>query len=120
MDPSFQTSSAISSPLRKRNEAISRLFVALLFGLLLVGATQAQVDRSGLSGTVTDESGRAMPGVQVTTVQTATELRREVVTSDTGTYSIPNMPVGTYTVTFTHDGFAPLMYNDLLQTVGRT
>ncbi len=100
--------------------AVNHLLAILPLVVLLLGSTQAQVDRAGLTGTVTDGSGGAMPGVQVIAVQTSTALRRETLTSSTGSYSIPELPVGSYTVTFMHDGFAPLTYNDLLQTVGQT
>jgi len=122
MELRYQTSSSISicCPSTKGSGIISQLFWALLVTLLFVGSTQAQVDRSGLTGTVKDESGAAVPGVKIVVVQTATDLRREAVTSGTGTYSIPNLPVGSYTVSFTHAAFAPVVYKDLLQTVGQT
>ena len=110
MELRYQTSSSISicCPSTKGSGIISQLFWALLVTLLFVGSTQAQVDRSGLTGTVKDESGAAVPGVKIVVVQTATDLRREAVTSGTGTYSIPNLPVGSYTVSFTHAAFAEL------------
>ena len=86
----------------------------------LASALSAQVDRAGLSGTVTDPSGRALTQAHVTAVQTSTGLQRETKASNDGTYDIPELPVGIYTVTFDHDGFKGVTFDDVAQTVGRT
>jgi hypothetical protein len=78
------------------------------------------VDRSGLSGTVTDPSGRLLPQAHVTVVQNATGLRREANSDSHGNYSIPQLPVGVYTVTFEHQGFKKLELVDVQQVIGRT
>jgi hypothetical protein len=80
----------------------------------------AQVDRSGLSGTVTDSSGRRVPQAHVTAVENATELRRDTLSDANGNYAIPELPVGTYTVSFQHQGFKKLEYVDVEQIIGRT
>lgn len=114
---------------RQRGESVQSTRVAILHRswaliilgfLVLASALHAQVDRAGLSGTVTDSAGAALPSVQVVAVQTATGLRRETVTSADGTYDIPALPIGPYTVTFTRGGFSPLNYNDVVQTSGHT
>ena len=80
----------------------------------------AQVDRAGLNGTVTDSSGRVLPHTHVTAVHNATGLRRETTSSSSGTYDIPELPVGVYTITFAHEGFKPLTFVDVQQVMGRT
>jgi hypothetical protein len=89
-------------------------------GFLLASFARAQVDRSGLTGTISDSTGAALAGVQVVAVQSSTSLRRETETSSSGSYTIASLPVGSYTVTFTKEGFAPLAYEDLVQGVGQT
>jgi hypothetical protein len=86
----------------------------------VAGIALAQVDRSGLSGTVTDPSGRVLPQAHVTVVENATGLRRESVSDATGNYSIPQLPVGIYTVTFEHQDFEKLEFVDVEQVIGRT
>jgi hypothetical protein len=86
----------------------------------VAGTCLAQVDRSGLSGTVTDASGRLLPQAHVTVLEGATGLRRESVSDATGDYSIPELPVGVYTVTFEHQGFEKLEFVDVEQVIGRT
>ncbi|MGC2560793.1 MAG: TonB-dependent receptor [Terriglobales bacterium] len=103
-----------------RVSPIAITFSAAILLLCLVSASLAQVDRSGLSGTVVDPAGRVLPGTHVTAMQAASGLRRETTTSSTGTYNIPALPVGVYTITFDHDGFKTLTYVDVEQVIGRT
>ena len=88
--------------------------------LLIASLSYAQVDRSGLSGTVTDSSGRLLAQAHITTVQNSTHLRRETVSNSNGSYNIPELPVGVYTVTFDHPGFKTLTFVDVEQVIGRT
>src|SRR3984885_5247492 len=88
--------------------------------LMLVCLSSAQVDRAGLSGTVTDPSGRILPQTHIIAVQTATGLRRETTSSSSGTYDIPELPVGVYTINFEHVGFKALTFVDVEEVIGRT
>ena len=83
-------------------------------------ACSAQVDRSGLSGTVTDSSGRLITETRVTAVQNSTQLERETTSDSTGHYDIPGLPVGIYTVKFEHSGFQILKFVDVIEEIGRT
>ena len=95
--------------------------VLVVSSLLLTSwIAAAQVDRSDLTGTVTDSAGKLLPGAEVTAVMPSTGLKRETVSSKDGTYSLPNLPVGTYTVTFQHAGFAPAELDNVMQTVDNT
>lgn len=100
----------------------SRRWAVGLLGALvsLALVSFAQVDRSGLSGTVMDSSGRLLPQAQVTVVESATGLRRETVSDPSGDYSVAQLPVGIYTVTFEHQGFRKLQFIDVEQVIGRT
>jgi len=80
----------------------------------------AQVDRTGLSGTVTDPAGRVIPGIHVIVSMPDAGLVRETDTSREGTYAVPELPVGVYSVTFTGSGFGMLTVDQVVQTVGRT
>lgn len=88
--------------------------------LLLANLSFAQVDRSGLNGVVTDSSGRSLGETHITAMQNSTRLHREAVTSSNGTYDIPELPVGVYSVTFEHAGFTTLKYVDVQQVIGQT
>jgi hypothetical protein len=69
---------------------------------------------------VTDAAGQLLPGTKVTATMPATGLVRETVSSSDGTYSITQLPIGTYTVTFEHAGFATTRFDNLVQTVDHT
>ena len=92
------------------------------FGLLLCLASPgwAQIDSSGLTGTVTDAEGHRVPGVRVTAEQDATGLRREAVSSGEGAYYFAKLPVGNYAVTVDHDGFQSLRFDHVVQKLGET
>jgi carboxypeptidase family protein len=104
-----------SSVLRSVRTSIP--FSAVFF---FAGISFAQVDRSGLTGTVTDPSARLLAGTHITAVQSSTQLRRETISDSTGNYNIPDVPVGIYTVTFEHPGFQTLKFVDVVQVIGRT
>jgi hypothetical protein len=64
-----------------------------------------QTFRGTVLGTVTDSSGAVVSGAKVTVKNVATGLERTTQTSGDGTYSVPELPLGTYTVTITQSGF---------------
>jgi hypothetical protein len=67
--------------------------------------SHAQQTFGGITGEVTDSSGGVLPNATVTVVDEQTSLTRTVKTNGAGTYSIVNLPIGTYTLTFRADGF---------------
>ena len=81
------------------------LCVALIFGL--AATAQAQSGSGTISGLVKDESGASVPGVAVTATNTGTNAATEAVTNNDGLYSIQNLPVGTYSVSFSLTAFQP-------------
>ena len=80
-------------------------FLALFFALGALGA-HAQVVGATLSGTVRDATGAALSGATVTVRQQETGATRTLTTGADGRYAAPSVPVGDYTVTASHDGFA--------------
>jgi len=95
---------------------VLHLLILLLAG---IGA-DAQVDRSGLNGTVKDPDGRLLQGAHVMAVQNSTGLQRSAMTSAHGTYELAELPVGIYTVTFTHEGFQEKVLENVVQGIGQT
>ncbi len=73
-------------------------FLSLL-AALLSGATGV------VSGRVTSSTGGPIAEVQVS----LTELRRSTVTDSAGRYSIPDVPGGTYSLTFQRIGYVPVV-----------
>src|SRR5512140_972654 len=77
----------------------------LVFVLLAVAGLSAQTFRGTILGTVTDPSGAVVSGAKVTVKNTGTGLERTTATSGDGSYSLPELPIGTYNVTVTQSGF---------------
>jgi outer membrane receptor protein involved in Fe transport len=73
----------------------------LVFSTVLL----AQTFRGTILGTVTDPQGAVVAGAKVTVHNVDTGLDRTTQTSADGSYSLPELPIGTYTVTVTQSGF---------------
>jgi hypothetical protein len=73
--------------------------------LILAGLAGAQTFRGTILGTVTDSSGAAVSGAAVTIKNVDTGLVRTVTTSTDGSYSVPELPIGSYSVTVENKGF---------------
>ncbi|MBM4194676.1 MAG: TonB-dependent receptor [Gemmatimonadetes bacterium] len=73
--------------------------------LLLTAAAAWAQATAQLSGTVRDESGGVLPGVTVSATQTDTGFTRTVVTAETGSYVLTNLPTGPYRLEVSLSGF---------------
>src|SRR5580700_4389729 len=87
------------------NAKCSRLiaFAALL--PFAVPPANSQVLYGSLVGNVTDPSNAGVFGAIVRITHTETNESRQAQTSDTGVYSFPAIPAGTYTVDVSKSGF---------------
>jgi outer membrane receptor protein involved in Fe transport len=84
-----------------------RALVFAMAALLLVWGVvaEAQTFRGTILGTVMDSSGAAVSGATVTVKNLDTGLTRVVTTSDDGSYNVPELPIGSYTVSVEKTGF---------------
>jgi len=80
--------------------------IALVAGILAItaGAAHAQA-RGQIFGKATDSSGGVLPGVTVTVTGGQLQQPLVAVTTNTGAYQFPVVPIGNYTVTFELSGF---------------
>src|SRR5215472_11292623 len=58
-----------------------------------------------VTGTITDPSGLAIAGAAVQAKNTETGVAYSAASTGTGNYAVPNLPVGSYTLTATAPGF---------------
>src|SRR5687767_11768048 len=65
----------------------------------------AQTSSTEILGTVTDPTGRVVPGARVSIVRATTGEKREAVTTASGDYSFSFIEIGEYTVTVEKEGF---------------
>src|SRR5437764_12549951 len=77
----------------------------LLWLLLFSSLLLAQTFRGTILGTVTDPQGAVVAGAKVTVRNVNTGLERTTQTSADGSYSVPELPVGTYNVSVNQSGF---------------
>lgn len=75
--------------------------VFVLLSTIVVG----QTFRGTILGTVTDPSGAVVAGATVKVRNLATGLERTTTTSADGSYSVPELPIGSYSVTVSLAGF---------------
>src|SRR6476660_9530736 len=81
------------------------LFVLLVLISICSMPLLAQRITGDIAGEVTDATGAVLPNVTITAVNTGTNYSRSAVTSDTGAFRIPELPIGTYKVTASAEGF---------------
>jgi Carboxypeptidase regulatory-like domain/TonB-dependent Receptor Plug Domain/TonB dependent receptor len=108
----FFPPAAVSSALHRKqvNRTSSRstiwiIFVALLFTSI---ALSAQVNTGTLSGQVLDASGASIPGVELTVKADDTGYMRTVKSTSEGAYTLPDLPIGAYSLTAVANGFSKL------------
>ncbi|MBI3951631.1 MAG: TonB-dependent receptor [Acidobacteria bacterium] len=80
------------------------LLVLNLCGTPVLGQTTTATIR----GTVYDEAGAVIGGASVMATDEKTGLSRSIVSERNGTYLMPKLPVGTYTLTVEKEGFKRL------------
>ena len=80
--------------------------VFLLASLASVSTLFAQSDSGIVSGTVTDPVGAALPGAVVTILNPVSEYSRSVVTDSAGHFQFTNLPLNSYHMTASANGFA--------------
>src|SRR6266849_3902400 len=89
------------------------LACALMMMASTVAYAQGGSTTAPLSGTVVDASGAAIPGASVTVRNNATGASYQAVSSDKGTFTVPALQAGTYTVTVSLSGFKQAVIQDI-------
>src|SRR5881397_2779004 len=93
------------------------MFFNLWIGLSLVSVQVWAQATAQISGTVKDQSGAVLPGVEVTATQTETGVARMTVTNETGSYVLPNLPVGPYKLEAALSGFRTFVQTGIVLQV---
>ena len=85
-------------------------FAALLSLWVLVsyGSGRAQSATASILGRVTDPQEAVVPKARITVTNVATQVAHKTETDSQGDYRVLALPIGTYTVTAEHEGFAKL------------
>ncbi len=78
------------------------------------GVLWAQVTSGNISGAITDPSGAVIPGATVVATASAIGVTRTVKAGNNGTFSLPNLPAGDYSLTVNAPGFQKLEKNGVV------
>ena len=90
-----------------------RFVFSLCLALLLAPVARPQYS-SGIEGTVHDQSGAVVANARVVVVNEATQVRRELVTNESGFFRVPDLLAGAYRVEITMAGFQLWVQNEIL------
>src|SRR3954469_5306278 len=85
-------------------EGVRMIRAIFLMGIVCLGAA-AQSTSSLLTGTVSDQTGSAVPNANVTAVNSATGQSFATTTNMQGEYSVPSIPAAVYRITVSAAGF---------------
>src|SRR5580704_19553389 len=98
--------------------------VLVLAGVFLAGSLGAafgQATNAGdISGTVTDNTGAAIPGATVTVLNIDTGVTKDYSTNAAGVYDTSSIVAGNYKITFSKEGFSTLVRSSVTIPVGPT
>src|SRR5262245_31258897 len=86
------------------NRFVTHAIVGLILGALMCATVWAQATAQ-ISGTVRDQTGAVLPGVEITATQTDTGIARTTITNETGSYVLPNLGLGPYRLEAALPGF---------------
>ena len=93
------------------------LTIALVVFMCFSGDVWAQATAQ-IVGRITDGTGALLPGVEITAMQADTGFTRTVVSNETGSYVLPNLPLGPYRLTATLPGFQTFAQTGIVLQVG--
>src|SRR2546422_6370091 len=101
--------------------SLGRLVVAIL--VLIASGTNwlvfAQTATATIVGVVKDTSGALIPGVSITVKHTDTSQTRTAISSDSGSYNVPLLPVGAYEISTMMPGFKQQLRSGINLVVGQ-
>ncbi len=96
--------------------ALALLCLAAVFPNISLG----QAVSGNIIGTVTDPSGAAVGGAEITIANVATGVSTQVTTNESGNYTAPNLPAGSYTITITKPGFQKFVQQNVTVNVSQS
>lgn len=100
-----------------QRKSLAAVVVTAAFAMALVTVqvphASAQTLYGSIVGSVTDPSGAAVEGAGATATSPITGLSRKTTTDQSGYYSFPTLPAGSYEITLSHPGFSEFVRKDV-------
>ena len=84
------------------------LLLAVVCLITVIGIAWGQGQSGNLNGTVLDKTGAVVPGAFVSANNVATGVEYKTTSTSAGSYTLPYLPAGTYTIKVTAPGFKEL------------
>ncbi|MBN2207203.1 MAG: carboxypeptidase regulatory-like domain-containing protein [Candidatus Aminicenantes bacterium] len=97
---------------------VSSYLLSLVLAAAALGPAWA-VETGEIQGRVVDESGAALSGVEVRAVGPGLQGERSALSAGDGSFRLPLLPVGRYTLTFKRAGFNPLVQENVVVRLGQ-
>jgi Carboxypeptidase regulatory-like domain/TonB dependent receptor len=97
-----------------------QILAAILLAAIFAAPGSAQTFRGTILGTVTDSSGAAVAGATVTIKNVDTGVIRSTTSNVSGEFNMPELPIGTYTVTIEQNGFQSSVTTGIVVQVAAT
>jgi len=88
--------------------------------LLMVSAGFAQSDRGTVTGTIADQTSAVIPGASVVATNTETGTRYETISTETGNYTLAQLPAGVYQLSVELPGFKKYIRQGITVEVAQT
>src|SRR5215831_1095223 len=106
---------------RRKSKTMIRRCVSIVICLCAFALSgMAQTDRGTITGTVSDASGAVIPGAMVEAKNTSTGAVYQAGSSETGNFTLPQLPVGTYELSATLPGFKKFVRPNLNVQIAQT
>src|SRR5687768_17124187 len=96
-----------------------RLGILLCLIISLAENLQAQGLTVTILGRVFDQSGAVVPGARILATNLGTGYKQEAITNESGSYTLPALPTGTYSVEATMQGFGTLRQSSVTLTTNQ-
>ena len=94
-------SSSLCPPVLPLKQTLCLALLCLFLSTLL----SAQGTGGRILGRISDPTGAVLSGVKITATNEATSVAQDTVSNDSGDFVFPNVPVGTYALSFDLKGF---------------
>src|SRR5689334_14621042 len=93
-------------------DVLRRALIAAAIAVVMETAAVSQTNFGQINGTITDPSGTEVAGAKVALQSLETSAERQALSNSTGTYVIPTVPPGRYSLTVTAPGFQTFKISD--------
>ena len=101
-------------------QTVRRIFLLSFFLAALSAVALGQTGTSSITGTVSDATGSAIPGVGIAVINQDTGARLETISNEAGAYRVASLPPGTYRIEAELPGFNRLTRGPLALLVSQT